>query len=848
MANDFPFKEIESKWQKYWDEMGLFKADLSKYKNKFYCLMMFPYPSAALHVGHGRNYIIGDAVARYKIMRGFNVLTPMGFDAFGLPAENAAIKGGLHPKVSTLDNITTMKKQFRQWGVGYDWDKEVISCLPEYYKWTQWIFTQLYKEGLAYKKKGAVNWCPSCMTVLANEQVIGGSCERCDTKVVEKDLEQWFFKITAYAERLLDDISRLTDWPERVKIMQTNWIGKSTGVDIDFKVEGTDIVLTCFTTRVDTIFGATYMVVAPEHPHIPELIKGNKDISKFERFIERVRVQDKTERRAAEIEKEGMWTGRHVINPVNDRKIPLWIANYVLMEYGTSAVMAVPAHDQRDFEFAKKYNLPIEVVIDTFDSPAETGPLSITLSKPRTKARGASKGDDPKRHLDAAKMSLAYIEDGIMVNSAQFNGVSNREAMEKIADWMEAKSIGRRSIHYRLRDWLISRQRYWGAPIPIIYCDKCGEMAVPDKDLPVLLPEDVEFKPHGQSPLLRSEKFMNTKCPKCGGAAKRETDTMDTFVDSAWYYLRYLSAKDSKEPFDAETVNRWLPVDQYIGGVEHAILHLLYSRFVTKVLYDLKLVGFDEPFARLFTQGMILKDGAKMSKSKGNVVSPDELIEKYGADTVRLYTLFIGPPEKDAEWNDRGVEGAYRFLKRLYRIVDDMISEKWEALPDEKADKELRRMTHATIKKVTEDMEKDFHFNTAISSAMELVNQIYLTVGSGKKRISPAIKEAAGATVILLSPFVPHTSEELWQKLGEKGSVFRTAWPIVDREALKTEEVEIALQVNGKVRSRMMVRVDAAEEELKEIILNDNDIKRWTENKAVKKFIVVPRKLVNIVI
>ncbi|MDD5680811.1 MAG: leucine--tRNA ligase [Candidatus Omnitrophica bacterium] len=819
MASDFPFHEIEKKWQKYWDEIGLFKADLSRYKNKFYCLMMFPYPSAALHVGHGRNYIIGDAVARYKIMRGFNVLTPMGFDAFGLPAENAAIKGGLPPETSTLNNISTMKKQFRQWGVGYDWDKEVISCLPEYYKWTQWIFVQLYNKGLAYKKKGAVNWCPSCLTVLANEQVIGGACERCDTKVVEKDLEQWFLKITAYAERLLDDISRLTDWPERVKIMQTNWIGKSTGVDIDFKVEGLDMVLTCFTTRVDTIFGATYMVVAPEHPKMAELLKVNNDPSKFEKFIEKVRVQDKTERAAAEIEKEGMWTGRYVINPVNGRKIPLWIANYVLMEYGTGAVMAVPAHDQRDFEFARKYNLPIEVVID-----------------------------NPKEHLDAAKMNSAYIEDGTMINSAQFNGISNREAMDKIADWMESKSIGRRSIHYRLRDWLISRQRYWGAPIPVIYCDKCGEMAVPEKALPVLLPKDVEFKPHGQSPLKSSGKFINTKCPKCSGPAKRETDTMDTFVDSSWYYLRYLSAKDAKKPFDAETVNRWLPVDQYIGGVEHAILHLLYSRFVTKVLYDLKFIGFDEPFARLFTQGMILKDGAKMSKSKGNVVSPDVLIERYGADTVRLYTLFIGPPEKDAEWSDRGVEGAYRFLKRLYRIVDDMVNEKWETLPDEKADKELRRMTHATIKKVTEDMEKDFHFNTAISSTMELVNQIYLAAGTGKKRISPAIKEAAKAAVILLSPFVPHTCEELWRKIGEKESVFRAAWPVVDKEALKTEEVEIVIQVNGKVRGHTVVSVDVTEEELKEVILKSSDIKRWTENKAVKKFIVVPRKLVNIVV
>jgi leucyl-tRNA synthetase len=638
-------KEIDKKWQEFWKKERIFNVDTGNPESKYYCLVMFPYPSAALHVGHARNYIIGDAVTRYKIMKGLNVLSPMGFDAFGLPAENAAIKGGLHPKISTLNNIATMKQQLNSWGIGYDWDREVISCLPDYYKWTQWIFTKLYEKGLAYKKYAAVNWCPSCMTVLANEQVIAGACERCDTKVIERDLSQWFFKITAYAERLLDDISLLTHWPERVKTMQTNWIGKSAGVNIDFCLEGTGKILSCYTTRVDTIFGVTYMVLAPEHPLIGELIKNNPDAAKIMQFIERVRIQDKADRAAASVEKEGIFTGGYVINPVNKRKVPLWIGNYVLMEYGTGAVMAVPAHDQRDFEFAKKYKLPIEVVID-----------------------------NPKERLDASKMQCAYVEDGIMVNSMQFNGLANRAAMEKIADWMEKEKIGERSVHFRLRDWLISRQRYWGAPIPIIYCDTCGEQAVPEKDLPVLLPEDVAFKPTGQSPLKDSAEFINTKCPKCGSPAKRETDTMDTFVDSSWYFLRYISPKEAKKPFDTNRVNKWLPVDQYIGGVEHAILHLLYSRFVTKVLYDLKYVGFSEPFAALFTQGMIVKNGAKMSKSKGNTVAPDYIIDKYGADVMRLYILFMGPPEKDAEWQDEGLQGAWRFIQRALRLLD-MLSE-----------------------------------------------------------------------------------------------------------------------------------------------------------------------------
>jgi len=818
MSQEYNFKKIEQKWQKYWDKIKLFHADLSKYKNKYYCLMMFPYPSSSLHVGHGRNYIIGDAVARYKMMKGLNVLTPMGWDAFGLPAENAAIKDNVHPQISADRNISTMKRQLTQWGAGYDWDKEVNSSRPEYYKWTQWIFLQLFKKGLAYKKKAAVNWCPSCSTVLANEQVVNGACERCDTKVTQKELEQWFFKITHYTERLLKDLDKLKEWPERVKIMQRNWIGKSTGVRIDFPVVDSKKKLSCFTTRVDTIYGATYMVLAPEHPWIEELVSGEKNKDEIMSFVNGVRGQSVTKRVEADIEKIGIFTGRYVINPVNNEKIQLWIANYVLMEYGTGAVMAVPTHDQRDFEFAKKYKLPLRVVID-----------------------------NPKSPLSASDMKEAYIEDGVMKNSAQFDGMSNREAMERIADYMESEKIGKRAIHYKLRDWLISRQRYWGAPIPIIYCDKCGIQAVPEKDLPVRLPEDVKFKPHGESPLKSVKSFVETKCPGCKGKARREIDTMDTFVDSSWYYLRYLSSNDNKKAFDSKVADRWLPVDQYIGGVEHAILHLLYSRFITKVLYDLKLIGFDEPFGRLFTQGMIIKDGAKMSKSKGNVVSPDELIGRYGADTVRLYTLFIGPPEKDAEWNDRGSEGAYRFLKRLYRLVCDIHEGKKDtATKESDADKELKRMTHATIKKVTDDMEKDFHFNTAISSIMELVNQTYLVVGKGDR--GKTVKDAVKTTVILLSPFVPHICEELWQKIGEKDSIFRAKWPSYNAELLKAEVVTIVAQVNGKVRNRFTVPANASEEELKDIILKDAAIKKWTEDKPPRKFIVVPNKLVNIVL
>lgn len=813
-------KQIDEKWQNFWDKEGIFNTDTKDTKNKYYCLVMFPYPSAALHVGHARNYVIGDAVSRYKRTKGLNVLSPMGFDAFGLPAENAAIKGGLHPKTSTLDNIATMKQQLTQWGIGYDWNREVISCLPEYYKWTQWIFTKLYEKGLAYKKRAAVNWCPKCLTVLANEQVINGACERCESKVIERDLSQWFFKITAYAQTLLDDIQELTHWPERVKTMQINWIGRSTGVNIDFKVDDEETILACYTTRVDTIFGVTYMVLAPEHPAIPGLIKNNPDACIIQAFIEKVRIQDKTERAAENIEKEGIFSGRYVINPVNGKKVPLWIANYVLMEYGTGAVMAVPAHDSRDFAFAKKYGLDIEVVID-----------------------------NPKERLDALSMQTAYIEDGVMVNSAQFDGLGNREAMEKIADWMQEKKIGKRAVHFRLRDWLISRQRYWGAPIPIIYCDKCGEVAVAEKDLPVLLPENVAFKPTGQSPLKDSEAFIKTRCPKCGKEAQRETDTMDTFVDSSWYFLRYISPKETEKPFDGHLVDKWLPVDQYIGGVEHAILHLLYSRFITKVLYDLKYVSFKEPFGALFTQGMIVKNGAKMSKSKGNTVAPDYIIDKYGADVMRLYILFMGPPEKDAEWQDEGLQGSARFIQRALRMVDMLKEYRQSSETGElnSHEKDLVRKIHSTIKEVTLDLEGDFQFNTAISRIMELVNQTYKCLNETSLRQS-IFKEAVDTVFLLLSPFTPHISEEVNEALGNKGSILKRAWPRFNEEYIKTDTVEIAVLVNGKVRDKLIINVNWSKEEIQKKALACEKVKNFLKNTPPKKIIYVDKRMVNIVV
>ncbi|KJJ85190.1 Leucyl-tRNA synthetase [Candidatus Omnitrophus magneticus] len=814
--NSYNPLEIENKWQKEWRKGRLFNTKISDSKNKYYCLMMFPYPSAALHVGHGRNYIIGDVAVRYKMMKGLNVLTPMGWDAFGLPAENAAIKGGAHPKDSTLHNIQRMKEQLKSWGVEFDWEREVTSCLPDYYKWTQWIFLKMYEHNLAYKKKAFVNWCPSCNTVLANEQVIDESCERCDSKVEQRDLEQWFFKITDYADTLLNDIEKLNAWPDRVKTMQKNWIGRSRGVNIDFPVEGSNLKLTCFTTRVDTIFGCTYMVLAPEHPLLETLIADNPGKEKIMKFVQATRNESHIERSGLNTEKKGVFTGRYVINQMTGKKIPLWIADYVLMEYGTGAVMAVPAHDQRDFAFAKKYGLDVEIVIN-----------------------------NPTEKLNASTLQQAFEDTGILINSGHFTGLDNETAKEKIADYMEKNNIGKSAVHFKLRDWLISRQRYWGAPIPIIYCEKCGTIPVPEKDLPVLLPDCVEFLPTGESPLKNSQEFVNTSCPKCGRKARREIDTMDTFVDSSWYFLRYISPKENNKPFITDDVNKWLPVDLYIGGVEHAILHLLYSRFITKTLYNMGHIGFNEPFKRLFTQGMIIKDGMKMSKSKGNTVSPDDLIKKYGADTVRLYTLFIGPPEKDAEWSDKGVEGAYRFLKRVWTIQETTVNENKNT---EETDKQLLRKMHQTIKKVTMDMEGDFHFNTAISSIMELVNEIYSfkkndeTYACSKECLNEVFKNL----ILLLAPFVPHLAEELWENLGYKNTVFKESWPIYNEKMTLTDTIIMPVQINGKLRGKIEAMRGMKEEEIKTMVLDDEKLKPYFTG-AIKKFIVIPDKLINIV-
>lgn len=819
---EYNFKEIEKKWQNFWEEEGTYNTDLSKKENKYYSLMMFPYPSGDMHVGHGRNYILGDAVFRYKKMQGYNVLTPMGWDAFGLPAENAAIKHNIHPKEWTVQNIKKFKSQFKEWGIFYDWNREIAACHPGYYKWTQYFFTLLYQNGWAYKKKAFVNWCPSCQTVLANEQVVDGQCERCGTTVEQKDLEQWFFKITEFADELLEDLNLLDGWPDRVKTMQKNWIGKSHGVEVNFPLSDQTGELKIFTTRPDTIYGVSFMAIAPEHPQVQDLIKKAKNQDEIQAFIHEIINEDKYKRASDDYEKKGIFTGSYAINPLNDDKIPIYLANFVLMDYGTGAIMAVPAHDQRDFEFAKKYDIPIKIVIQ-----------------------------NPEKNLDPNSMTEAYVEAGTQINSSKFDGLPNSEGIKVIAQHIEQQGFGKITTNYRLRDWLISRQRYWGAPIPIVYCDKCGTVPVPEKDLPVLLPENVEFKPNGESPLKSSEEFVNTTCPKCGGPAKRETDTMDTFVDSSWYYLRYIDPRNEEKPF-TDKVNEWLPVDQYIGGIEHAILHLLYSRFFTKVLYKLGMVKFKEPFKNLFTQGMIIKNGLKMSKSKGNVVNPKELIEKYGADTVRLYTLFIGPPEKDAEWNDQSVEGAYRFLKRFWNIVHKslpMIQENNKTINlNSKENKNLYHILNSLIKKITDDIEGNFHFNTAISGIMELTNSLNDYLNNDKSKQDTAlVRKVILDTILLLSPFAPHIAEELWQFTKQPDSILKQSWPQYDKTALKSEEVTIVLQVNGKIRDKILVQTDLPKDKIEQIGLDNENIKKWTENKNIIKTIVIPNKLVNIV-
>lgn len=826
MKERYDFRELEAKWQEEWEKNNLYKVAELGEKPKYYALEMFPYPSGNLHMGHVRNYSIGDVVARFKTMQGYNVLHPMGWDAFGLPAENAAIKhGNVHPSEWTWSNINNMRRQLKAMGISYDWDREIATCHPDYYKWTQWLFLLFYKNGLAYKRKAAVNWCSSCATVLANEQVIDGACERCDTVVEKKDLEQWFFKITAYADRLLDDLKKLPGWPEKVKIMQQNWIGRSTGVEFSFTVENTGSAIPVFTTRHDTVFGATYLVLAPEHPLVEKLTSNSPEEARVREFVQRVRQMKEMERTSAETEKEGVFTGAFAINPMNGEQVPIWTANYVLMDYGTGAVMGVPAHDQRDLDFARKNSLPVRIVVQPFG-----------------------------QELDPETMTKAYEEEGIMVNSGQFNGLPSEEAKERIADHMEQQQIGRRRVNFRLRDWLISRQRYWGAPIPIIYCQGCGMVPVPEKDLPVELPLKVEFKPTGDSPLNTNPDFLHAACPACGKPARRETDTMDTFVDSSWYFLRYCSP-DAPEVFDRAGTNYWMNVDQYIGGVEHAILHLMYSRFFVKVLHDLGMLDCEEPFQNLLTQGMVLKDGGKMSKSKGNTVSPEEIIAKFGADTARLFILFAAPPERDLEWSDQGVEGSFRFLNRVWRLVYHYLPDlkgvslyQGEAL-DEEA-KNLRRALHAGVKKITDDITQRFNFNTGISAIMEMVNALYYYKDQvpKKQQCLPLVKEGLWFLSHVLAPFAPHITEEMWQALGGSGSIHLRPWPKYDPAALVQEQVTIVVQINGKVRDRVQVPANLSAREMEQAVLSMDRVTGLLAGKEVLKTIPVPDKLLNIVV
>jgi len=804
----YSFKEIEEKWQKFWEEKKIFKADLQQDKQKYYLLEMFPYPSGKIHMGHVRNYTIADVAARYRMMHGLNVLHPMGFDAFGQPAENAAIKNKSKPDIWTHKCIGWMRTELKKMGFSYDWDREVSTCDAAYYKWNQWIFLKMFEQDLAYKKASSVNWCPSCETTLANEEVIDSGCWRCKTKVEQKELEQWYLKITAYQERLLEDLAQLKDWPQKVLSMQANWIGKSQGVEIYFRLKEKDTAIPVFTTRVDTIFGATYIVLAPEHPLVLEIIKGKSQEKAVLKFIEKVAKESKVIRASSDVKKEGIFTGAYAINPANNEEIPIWIADYVLMEYGTGAIMAVPNHDQRDFLFAKEHKLPMRLVIQS------------TVYRPQT----------------IYEMTEAYEGDGIQVNSAQFNGLSNQEAKIKIAEWMKETSIGKIKTHWRLRDWLISRQRYWGTPIPIIYCKKCGIVAVPYEDLPVELPKDAPFTGEGGSPLGKVKEFVDVPCPKCKEKARRETDTMATFFDSSWYFLRFCSPEFKKAPFDEQESAYWMPVDQYIGGIEHAILHLLYARFFTKFFNDLGMVVFNEPFIRLLTQGMVLKDGEVMSKSRGNIVDPDSIIKEYGADTLRLFILFAAPPETELEWDDRGIDGAFKFLNRVWRLYE---TSNFELRTSNSKDIiQVRKKMHRTIKEVTEDIDK-FKFNTAIASIMEFVNAIYQ---------GGTDKEILSNLVILLGPFVPHFCEEFWQRLGNNESIIKAPWPKYDPKMLIEETITIIVQVNGKLRAKLEVSADISEDELKKLLHSDEKLKPWIQGKAVKNFIFVPKKLVNIVV
>lgn len=823
MQEKYDFKAIEAEWRRRWEQADIYRSQEEEGVPKKYVLVMFPYPSGPAHIGHVANYNLGDVLARYLRRKGINILHPMGWDGFGLPAENAAIREGIHPAKYTYDNIALLKNSLQRLGYSYDWSRELATCDPAYYRWTQWFFLKFLERDLAYKALAWANWCPSCRTVLANEQVINGHCERCDTLVVQKALQQWFFRITAYAERLLEDMKQLGGWPDSVLAMQRNWIGRSEGCEVTFRLSGDGRDIPIFTTRPDTLWGVTFFLMAPEHPLVDELIRGTPYEADVSAFRERMRGVSNIERTSMETEKDGVFLGAHVTNPVNGEEVPVWTANFVLMEYGTGAVMAVPAHDQRDFEFARKYDLPIRVVIQ-----------------------------EPGGDLDAADMTEAYVDPGIMVNSDGFNGMeSEKGRTQAVPDLLEEKGWGERTVNYRLRDWLISRQRYWGVPIPIIYCERCGTVPVPEEDLPVLLPEDVQFEFEGPSPLERSQDFRRAACPRCGGEGKRETDTMDTFVDSSWYYILYASPHLDSSPFDRGAVEYWLPVDQYIGGIEHAIMHLLYSRFFTKVLKDLGLVDFDEPFTNLLCQGMVVMGGAKMSKSKGNVITPDQFIDDYGADTLRLFILFLGPPEADKEWSESGIEGAHRFLNRVWRLVGrymDVLTFKTRPIPeDSQALKRIANITHRSIKKVTEDIER-FAFNTAIAAIMEFCNGLYKEIEKGSDAFNTYEgHEAIRSLVLLLAPFAPFIAEELWWELGGEFSIHQQPWPQYDPRLVQADRIILVAQINGKVRERIEVDADISEDEMRETVLDSPRIKQLLEGKTVAKVIMVPGKLVNVV-
>jgi len=830
--------KIEKKLQESWQKKGIFSVKEDFQLPKFYCLEMFPYPSGRIHMGHVRNYVIGDVITRYKRMRGFNVLHPMGWDAFGLPAENAAIKHGVHPAEWTHENINYMKEQIKKIGLSYDWHREVTTCEAEYYKWNQWFFLKMLQLGLAYKKTSFVNWCPSCETVLANEQVVTGLCWRCDTTVTQKEFEQWFFKITSYADELLDSCDSLEGWPERVVTMQRNWIGRSEGVEVDFKVTDSDATIKIFTTRQDTLYGTTFISISKKHPLVNSLVKDKKTFKQIEDLSEDPG------------EKQGVFTGSYAVNPLTGDGVPVWVANFVLMEYGTGAIMAVPAHDQRDLDFVKKYNLPVKIVIvkDSRGQGVKGSNVKDSLPfNPRI-----PKPSNP------AEITEAFEDAGILVDSGQFSGLSSSEARGKIADFIEKEGLGKKVVNYKLRDWGISRQRYWGTPIPIIYCISCGIVPVPEDELPVTLPDVIFVAGRRVPPLSEIKEFINIKCPGCGGSAKRETDTMDTFVDSSWYFLRFCSPEINNRALDPEAVHYWMPVDQYIGGIEHAVMHLLYSRFFTKVLRDIGIVKLDEPFKNLLTQGMVIKEGAKMSKSKGNIVDPDYLIDKYGADTVRLFCLFAAPPEKDLDWSDQGVEGANRFLNRIWGLVyknckllttgpEQVEKNSFSTSHPSPNALRLLRKTHQTIKRVTKDIERNNHFNTAIAALMELLNEVAAFTPSNTNDMQ-ALRFSLKQAVLLLSPFAPHISEELWEEFYESKSICNEKWPRWDENLTKEDEIELVIQINGKLRSRVMIQSGLDDEAIRECALKNPKISTYFEGKSIQKVIVVKGRLVNIVI